>query len=90
MEIFMANEVSHRYNNERRFDSSTLTQARHFENRASCVGYPDGQANCSTFQKKVHRRRDGRATVDMCCRLINVYQTHYQPSVASERSRSKE
>jgi hypothetical protein len=28
---------------------------RHTENRVSCVGYPDGQANYSTFQRKVHR-----------------------------------
>jgi hypothetical protein len=27
----------------------------HFENRASCVGYPDSQENCPTFQRKVHR-----------------------------------
>jgi hypothetical protein len=52
MEIFMANEVLRRYNNGRCFDSSAPTQARHFENRASCVGYSDGQANYSTFQKK--------------------------------------
>jgi hypothetical protein len=38
------------------------------------------------FRKKVHKRCDGRATLDTCCRLINVYQTHHQPSVASGRS----
>jgi hypothetical protein len=52
MEIFIANEVSRRYSNGRRFDSSAPTQARHFVNRASYVGYPDGEANCSTFKKK--------------------------------------
>jgi hypothetical protein len=29
------------------------TRERHFENYASCAGYPDGQANCPTFQRKV-------------------------------------
>jgi hypothetical protein len=27
----------------------------HFENRASCTGYPDGQTNYPTFQRKVHK-----------------------------------
>jgi hypothetical protein len=37
MEIFITNEVSRRYNNRRRFDSSAPTQAHHFENRASVI-----------------------------------------------------
>jgi hypothetical protein len=37
MEIFITNEVSRRYNNRRRFDSSTPTQAHRFENRASVI-----------------------------------------------------
>jgi hypothetical protein len=85
MEIFIANEASCRYSNGRRFDSSAPTQARHFKSRASCVGYPDGQASCSTFQRKVHRRHDGCAAVDTYYGLVNVYQTHHQPNVASER-----
>jgi hypothetical protein len=31
------------------------TRVHHFKNRTSCVGYPDGQANCSISQRKVHR-----------------------------------
>jgi hypothetical protein len=37
MEIFIANEASRRYSNMRLFDSSALTQARHFENRALVI-----------------------------------------------------
>jgi hypothetical protein len=73
MEIFIANEALRRYSNGRRFDSSAPIQARHFENRVLCAGYPDGQANCLTFQKKVHKIRDGRAAVDICCEIVNVY-----------------
>jgi hypothetical protein len=54
-EIFIAHEASHDYSNGRRFGDHTPTQVRHFKNRASCVGYPDGQANYPTFQRKVHR-----------------------------------
>jgi hypothetical protein len=52
MEIFIANEALRRYSNGRHFDSSAPIQARHFENCVLCAGYPDGQANCLTFQKK--------------------------------------
>jgi hypothetical protein len=41
-EIFIACEVS-------------PTRVRHFENCASCVGYLDGQANCLTLKRNVHR-----------------------------------
>jgi hypothetical protein len=41
IKIFIDNEASCRYSN-----------ACRFENRASCVGYSDSQANCSTFQKR--------------------------------------
>jgi hypothetical protein len=48
-DIFIACEASHGYSNECHFDSRTLTQVRHFENRASCAGCLDGQGNCPTF-----------------------------------------
>jgi hypothetical protein len=47
--VFIACEASHGYNNGRHFDSRTSTRVCHFENRASCAGYPDSQAKCSTF-----------------------------------------
>jgi hypothetical protein len=53
--IFIACEALHGYSNERHFGSCAPTRVRHFENRVSCAGYPDSQANCPTFQRKVHR-----------------------------------
>jgi hypothetical protein len=82
--VFITREALCHYSNGRTFDSLTSAYVRRFENHASCAGYPDDQVICSTFQKKVHRRRDGRAAVDICWRLITVYQTHHQPSVASQ------
>jgi hypothetical protein len=64
-EIFIACEMSRGYSNVRHFGSHTPTQVRHFKNHASCASYPDGQANCPTFQKKGTQRRDGRAAIDM-------------------------
>jgi hypothetical protein len=55
MEIFITSEASRDYGNGCPFDSRVPTQVHHFGNRASCAGYPDGQANCLTFQRKVHR-----------------------------------
>jgi hypothetical protein len=54
-EIFIAREASRGYSNGRHFGSRAPTQVRHFENRASCAGYLDDQANYPTFQRKVHR-----------------------------------
>jgi hypothetical protein len=54
-EIFIASEASRGYDNRCSFDSCARTRVHHFENRALCVGYPDDQENCSTFQRKVHR-----------------------------------
>jgi hypothetical protein len=51
-EIFIACEELRGYNNEHRFGSRTPTRVRRFENRASCAGYLDSQANCPTFQKR--------------------------------------
>jgi hypothetical protein len=48
-EIFIASEASRGYSNGCPFDSRAPTRVRHFENRASCAGYPDGQENCLTF-----------------------------------------
>jgi hypothetical protein len=47
-------------------------------NHASCTGHIDDSA----FKKKVHRD-DGHAVIDTCGGLINVYQTHHQPGMAS-------
>jgi hypothetical protein len=55
MEIFIASEASRGYSNGHTFDSRAPTRVRHFRNRASCAGCPDDQANCPTFQRKVHR-----------------------------------
>jgi hypothetical protein len=55
MEIFIASEAPHGCRNGYPFDSRALTQVRHFENRTSCVGYPDGETICPTFQRKIHR-----------------------------------
>jgi hypothetical protein len=52
--VFIACEASHCDSNGRSFDSCTPTQERCFENRASCTDYLDGQANCTTFQRKVY------------------------------------
>jgi hypothetical protein len=52
--IFIAREASHGYSNGRHFGSRVPTRVRCFKNRASCASYPDGQANCPTFQRKVH------------------------------------
>jgi hypothetical protein len=41
-DIFIAHEASHDYSNGCHFSSRTPTQVRHFENRASCTGRPDG------------------------------------------------
>jgi hypothetical protein len=49
-EIFIAREASRGNSNGHHFGSLAPTRLRHFENRASCADYPDGQANCSTFQ----------------------------------------
>jgi hypothetical protein len=54
-EIFIAREVLCGYSNGRRFSSRASTRVRCFENRASYIGYLDSQANCPTFQRKVHR-----------------------------------
>jgi hypothetical protein len=54
-EIFIASEASRGYSNGCPFDSCAPTRVCHFKNRASCAGYPDGQANCLTFHRKVHR-----------------------------------
>jgi hypothetical protein len=71
-EVFIAREASWlQYG--RTFGPCAPTRVCRFENRASCAGYPDGQANSPTFQYKVHRRRDGRVAVDTCCGLINMY-----------------
>jgi hypothetical protein len=44
-EIFIAQEASHHCSSGCRFVSRISIQWRRFENRVSCVGYPDGQAN---------------------------------------------
>jgi hypothetical protein len=53
--VFIAREASCRYSNRCTFDSRAPTQVHRFVNRSSCVGYLDGHANGSTFQRKVHR-----------------------------------
>jgi hypothetical protein len=83
--VFIACEASCYYSNGRHFGPCAPTQGCHFDNRASCAGYPGDQANRPTFQRKLHRRRDSCATDNICCRLVNVYRTHHQPSVASGR-----
>jgi hypothetical protein len=45
-EIFIPRKVSHRYGC--RIDSHTSTQCRCFKNHASCVGYSNGQSNCTS------------------------------------------
>jgi hypothetical protein len=87
--VFVAREASRRYSNRCPFDSHAPTRVRNFKNRASCVGYPDGQANCPAFQRKAHRRRDSHAADDTCCGLINMYRTHHQPSVTSGETYQK-
>jgi hypothetical protein len=47
--VFIACEASRCYSNVRHFGSHAPTQVRCFENRASCIDYTDGQANCPTF-----------------------------------------
>jgi hypothetical protein len=88
-EIFIASEASHGYSNGHPFDTRTLTRVCHFENHTSCAGYLDGQANYPTFQRKVHKRCDGRVANDMCCRLVNLYRTHHQHSVTSGETYQK-
>jgi hypothetical protein len=53
--IFITREASCGYSNRDCFGSRALTRVRCFENHTSCASYPDGQTNCSTFQRKVHR-----------------------------------
>jgi hypothetical protein len=43
--VFIAREVLHPYSNGRRFGPCASTQVHHFDNRASCAYYPNGQAN---------------------------------------------
>jgi hypothetical protein len=88
-EILIAREASCGYSNGRHFSFHAPTQVCHFENRASCTGYSDSQANCPAFQRKVHRRRGVRAANGMCCGLFNVYRTHHQPSVTSGETYQK-
>jgi hypothetical protein len=47
--VFITREALHSYSNGRRFGPCAPTQVRRFENRASCVGYLNGQANYPTF-----------------------------------------
>jgi hypothetical protein len=56
-EIFIARGESHSYSNGRHFGFHAPTRVCHFDNRASCVSYPDGQTNYPTFQRMVHRDR---------------------------------
>jgi hypothetical protein len=79
--VLIAREVSFRYSNGHPFDSRALTRVHRFENRASCAGYLDDQANYPAFQRKVHRRHDDCVADGMCYRLINMYRTHHQLSV---------
>jgi hypothetical protein len=44
---------------------------------------PRWSSKLSNFSEKGTQRRDSRATIDTCCGLVNVYQTHHQPSVTS-------
>jgi hypothetical protein len=48
-EIYIAREALRCYSNDSHFDSRAPTQVLHFENRTSCIGYPDDKATCSTF-----------------------------------------
>jgi hypothetical protein len=54
-EIFITREASCGYNNGCHFGSRGPTRVHHFKNCASCIDYPDGQANCPIFQRKIHR-----------------------------------
>jgi hypothetical protein len=54
-EISIARETSRYYSNEHHFGSHIPTQVRQFENHASWAGYLDGQVNCPTFYRNVHR-----------------------------------
>jgi hypothetical protein len=69
-EIFIAREASYCYSNGHHFDSRAPTQVRHFENHALCAGYPNGQVNYSTFQRKVHK------DVTIVQLSTRVFQTH--------------
>jgi hypothetical protein len=43
----------------------------------------------SNFSEKGTQKHDGRAVGDTCYALINVYQTHHQPSVISDETYQK-
>jgi hypothetical protein len=53
--VFICREVLRRYSDGHLFSPCAPTRVHRFDNRASCVGYPDGQDNYSTFQRNVHR-----------------------------------
>jgi hypothetical protein len=43
----------------------------------------------SNFSKKGTQRHDCCAAIDTCYRLVNVYQTHHQPSAISSETYQK-
>jgi hypothetical protein len=43
----------------------------------------------SNFSEKCTQKCDNRTTIDMCYRLVNVYQIHHQPSVTSSETYQK-
>jgi hypothetical protein len=71
--VFIAHEVSRGYSNE-------PCIVRRLSRRPSKL---------LNFSEKGTLRRDGHAAIDMCCGLINVYQIHHQPSVASGETYQK-
>jgi hypothetical protein len=54
-EIFIACEESRDYSNVCHFCYHAPTRVHHFNCHALCVGYPNGKANCPTFQRNIHR-----------------------------------
>jgi hypothetical protein len=67
-EIFIAREVLRRYGY--RIDSHTSTQWRRFENHASCTGYSNGKANCTSCN--TWRQDQLRHPISACRSIANL------------------
>jgi hypothetical protein len=87
-EIFIACEASHSYSN-----GVILVPVHPLECVVSRIMHhaPIAQTVKQTIQlfRKRYTKRDGHAAVDTCCGLVNMYQTHHQPSVISGETYQK-
>jgi hypothetical protein len=87
-EIFIAREASRGYSNGSHFGFHAHLSASF---RELCIvrRLSRRSSKPSNFLEKGTLRCDGRAAIDPCCGLINVYQTHHQPNMTSDETYQK-